>query len=364
LLKYYQLTGEEKYLRLLETAWEDICTHRLYITGTASDHEIFVQSGLLKATNDDKMGEGCVTVTWIQFNLSLLQITGKVKYAEEIERSVYNHLLAAENPQTGCVSYYTALQGVKPYRCDQGYSCCLSSVPRGISLIPEMIGGKIGGNFSVLLYENGVASTKLQGIEGGEVGLVVKSKTRFPADGVVEFAVEPARKVEFTINFRVPKWAENFKAVVEAGEAVADSADGSVCGSVRGEIYQGKTGEMLAIRRTWAAGDRVKVTFDMPVEVLPGGLSFPNSVAIKRGPQVLAIDKGLNAGIDSLVAVGYRNGLKLTDASTVLPANWGWKEAFFLDATVDGGPKKVVLVPFAEAGQKSGEVEVWIARRN
>jgi DUF1680 family protein len=80
----------------------------LYITGTASDHEIFVQSGVLKAANDDKMGEGCVTVTWIQFNLSLLQITGETKYAEEIERSVYNHLLAAENPQTGCVSYYTA----------------------------------------------------------------------------------------------------------------------------------------------------------------------------------------------------------------------------------------------------------------
>ena len=364
ILKYYQLTGEEKYLRLLETAWGDIRAHRLYITGTASDHEVFVQTGILKATNDDKMGEGCVTVTWIQFNLSLLKITGKVRYAEEIERSVYNHLLAAENPQTGCVSYYTALQGVKPYRCDQGYSCCLSSVPRGISLIPEMIGGKIGGNFSVLLYENGVASTKLQGIDGGDVGLVVKSKTQFPEDGVVEFDVEPTRKVEFTINFRVPEWAENFKATVKAGAAVADSADGSVCGSVRGEIYQGKSGEMLVIRRTWAAGDRVTVTFDIPVEVLPGGVSYPNSVAIKRGPQVLAIDEGLNAGIDPLVAVGYRNGLKLADASAVLPANWGWKEAFFLDATVDGGPKKVVLVPFAEAGQKAGEVEVWIARRN
>jgi uncharacterized protein len=108
----------------------------------------------------------------------------------------------------------------------------------------------------------------------------------------------------------------------------------------------------------------VTVTFDIPVEVLPGGVSYPNSVAIKRGPQVLAIDEGLNAGIDPLVAVGYRNGLKLADASAVLPANWGWKEAFFLDATVDGGPKKVVLVPFAEAGQKAGEVEVWIARRN
>jgi DUF1680 family protein len=111
---------------------------------------------------------------------------------------------------------------------------------------------------------------------------------------------------------------------------------------------------MLAIRRTWAAGDRVKVTFDMPVEVLPGGLSFPNSVAIKRGPQVLAIDKGLNAGIDSLVAVGYRNGLKLTDASTVLPANWGWKEAFFLGRHRGRRTQKGGSRTFCRSGAKVG----------
>jgi uncharacterized protein len=359
ILKYYQLTGEEKYLRMLEMAWKDIRTHRLYITGTASDHEVFVQAGVLKATNDDKMGEGCVTVTWIQFNLSLLRITGELKYAEEIERSVYNHLLAAENPQTGCVSYYTALQGVKPYRCDQGYSCCLSSVPRGVSLIPELIGGPIGGTFSVLLYENGVASTRVRVVNGGDVGLVVKSQTRFPADGVVDFEIEPARKAVFTINFRVPEWAENFKATVTAAESVADSVNGSVCGSVGGERYEGRKGEMLAVRRMWAAGDRVRVTFDMAVEVLPGGISYPNAVAIKRGPQVLAIDQALSAGL-----VTYTGSVLLTSAEAALPADWGWKEAFYLEANVDGGPKKIVLVPFAEAGQKMGAVEVWIAGRN
>src|SRR5580658_8541963 len=264
ILKYYQLTGEEKYLRLLETAWEDIRTLRLYITGTASDHEVFVRAGVLKATNDDKMGEGCVTVTWIQFNLSLLRITGEMKYAGEIERSVYNHLLAAENPQSGCVSYYTALQGVKPYRCDQGYSCCLSSVPRGISLIPEVIGGKIGGSFTVLLYENGVASMEVRSSDGREDSLVVKSKTRFPEVGVVDFEVKPAKRAEFTINFRVPEWAQSFKAIIGAGESVADSVGGSVCGSVTSERREGRKGEMLAIRRTWAAGDRVRITFDMP----------------------------------------------------------------------------------------------------
>jgi hypothetical protein len=362
ILKYYKLTGEEKYLRMLEVAWTDITAHRLYITGTASDHEIFVQTGVLKATNDDKMGEGCVTVTWIQFNLSLLQTTGETKYAEEIERSVYNHLLAAENPRTGCVSYYTALQGVKPYRCDQGYSCCLSSVPRGISLIPEMMGGKINGCFSVLLYENGEASAKIGTVDAGEVAVVVKSSTQFPLEGKVEFVIKPSKTATFTINFRVPVWSANFKAMVTSGKWVAEGVNGSVLGYIGREDYQARKGELLAIRRTWAWGDRVIVTFDMPVEVLSGGNSYPNAVAIKRGPQVLAIDRGLNAGIDSLGAVMYPGNLQLTDASAVLPADWDWKEAFFVDAQVNHVLKKVILVPFAEAGQKTDAVEVWIAR--
>ena len=119
---------------------------------------------------------------------------------------------------------------------------------------------------------------------------------------------------------------------------------------------------MLAIRREWKAGDRVEIGFDMPIEVLRGGISYPNSVAIKRGPQVLAIDKSLNGGVDSLAVVRYGNDLRMTDASAVLPADWEWKEAFYLEGNVEGSPKKLVMVPFAEAGQKGGELAVWIAR--
>jgi DUF1680 family protein len=347
ILKYYQLTGEEKYLRLLETAWKDICAHRLYITGTASDHEVFVQTGVLKATNDDKMGEGCVTVTWIQFNLALLRITGDLKYVQEIERSVYNHLLAAENPQTGCVSYYTALQGIKPYRCDQGYSCCLSSVPRGVSLIPEMLGGTIDGNFSVLIYEKGIASVKVQDSKGGDVALVVKSTTRCPAEGVAVFEVEPSRTAEFTIDFRVPEWAENFKAVV----------GGKTISSDRFELGDGK---FLAIKRSWKKGDMVVVRMDIPFGLLPGGDTYPRAEAITRGPQVLAIDKGLNPGIGVLANVRYVGGGMFHDATATLPPDWGWKQAYSMDAKVGHLTKRLVLVPFAEAGQKAGEVMVWI----
>ncbi len=345
ILKYYKLTGDEKYLKLLHTAWTDITLHRLYITGTATDHEVFMPTGDLKATNDNDMGEGCVTVTWIQFNLSLLQITGEQKYAEELERSVYNHLLAAENPQTGCVSYYTALQGAKPYRCDQGYSCCLSSVPRGISLIPEMIGGRINNVFTVLLYENGEATDSIVANDHSPVGLKIKSVTKFPMDGRVDFIITPSADKIFKLNFRVPLWSANFVA------KVGDMA------------YPGKKGQLLTIERKWHAGDKVVITFDMPVQVLPGGVSYPNAIAIKRGPQVLAIDQGLNKEIASLSEVGLsKNKVTLTDASSNLPAGWDWKEAFYLDMDVNHLPKKVVMVPFSEAGQSTSNIEVWINR--
>ncbi len=342
ILKYYKLTGESKYLHLLQTAWTDITSHRLYITGTSSDHEIFRQTGDLGAENDNEMGEGCVTVTWIQFNLQLLQITGEPKYAEELERSVYNHLFAAENPQTGCVSYYTALDGPKPYRCDQGFSCCLSSVPRGISLIPEMIAGKINGSYTVLLYENGVSTQNIKAKDGSAVLLKVSSTTTFPQEGKVTYTVDPSKTATFAINFRVPAWSANFSA------------------TVGGRRYSGKKGSLLTIERKWSTGDQISITFGMPAQVIPGGLSYPNAVAIKRGPQVFAVDKGLNPGVDSLSHIKYVNLDIFTDEQKSLPERWTWKEAYSLPMTVNGKSQKVILVPFAEAGQSASDIEVWI----
>ena len=110
IVKLYQLTGDEKLLKAAENGWKDISINKLYITGTASKEEIFQEDFVLPAGNDVSMGEGCVTVTWLQFSQALYNLTGEPKYIDEIEKTIYNHLLAAENPQTGCVSYYTALR--------------------------------------------------------------------------------------------------------------------------------------------------------------------------------------------------------------------------------------------------------------
>lgn len=344
MLKYYKLTGQPQYLTFLQTAWKDIKLHKLYITGTSSDHEVFVSDNQLMAGNDNDMGEGCVTVTWIQFNLQLLQITGEQKYAEELERSVYNHLLAAENPQTGCVSYYTALQGKKPYRCDQGYSCCLSSVPRGISLVPEMVAGKINNIFSILMYAPGEVDDSIMTDDHEKILMKIKASTAFPLNGTASYIIMPSASKVFSLSFRVPEWAKVFTAKIGS------------------EIYAGKAGQFLAIKRKWSAGDEVNISFDMPVEIIQGGASYPDRIAFKRGPQVLAIDSALNATLPSIhnfmQYAAYKNDL--TDASEKLPTDWNWKQAYSIDVLINDKPQTIVLVPFSEASQEGSDIAVWI----
>ena len=45
------------------------------------------------------VGEGCATVTWLQLTWQLLRLTGEAQYAEQLEHTVYNALLGAQDPR-------------------------------------------------------------------------------------------------------------------------------------------------------------------------------------------------------------------------------------------------------------------------
>ena len=343
ILKYYKITGDTRYLKALETAWTDICKNRLYITGTSSVGEHFQEDGLMPAENKNSMGEGCVTTTWLQFNLQLLQITGDQKYSEEMERTIYNHLFAAENPQTGCVSYYTALQGAKPYKCDQGFSCCLSSIPRGISLIPDIIWGRINGVFSVMMVESGIVMDTIVTADNSRIALKIESSTNFPLEGTVNYKIILPSSKKFALNLRIPGWAKSYTATVGK------------------EIYNGVPGNLLNIDRNWKTNDVIRVRFGIPVEVISGGISYPGRIAIKRGPQILAVDKSLNMGLDSLNSLKCSQlNFKLKDSQQLLPADWSWKQSYSVPMLIDNKHANIVVVPFSEAGQKGGEIATWI----
>ena len=184
----------------------------MYITGTSSDHERFKEDFDLRADTTAHMGEGCVTTTWIQFNMQLFSITGDLKYYNEIEKSVYNQLLGAENPETGCVSYYTPLMGVKPYRCN--ITCCLSSVPRGIALIPYINYGKLNKMPTVLLYESTTIKDSITTNNNSRLPIELKIASLFPEKGSATIQVKVPQAAIFALQLRVPIWATDFTASV------------------------------------------------------------------------------------------------------------------------------------------------------
>jgi len=339
IVKLYKLTGEKDLLQAVIIAWNDIVSNRLYITGTASSFEIFLGKDELPATIRDNIGEGCVTTTWIQINFQLFTLTGEVKYMDQIEKSVYNHLLAAENPQTGCVSYYTSLMDKKPYSCD--ITCCLSSVPRGISMIPMFNYGQRSGIPTFLLMESTEVDDSILTNNKTRIALSIKALSDFPANGRIVYTVSPSQTSVFPLSFRVPGWATTFTA------------------TVNGKKYSNEAEGYLNINRLWQSGEKIIIDFDIPVKIIHGGHNYKDFIAFQRGPQILSADSSLNRTYPFFIPQKQLQNTKiiLNDDLSALPAGWIGSQAY---SFIENNESKLVLVPFADAGQTGSKDQVWI----
>lgn len=343
LAKLYKITGDTTFLKVSEMAWQDVVDNQLYITGTTSSHEHFQDDDYLPGNNTDNMGEGCVTTTWVQLNMNLFDVTGDIKYLNQLEKSVYNQLLGAENPETGCVSYYTPLMNKKPYTCH--ITCCQSSVPRGIALIPNFTFGNLKNVPTVLFYEPANYKETITTINKEEIEAAFKIAGNFPESGNVSITVETAISANFPLALRVPLWCTNFIAKI---------------GNI---TYKGQPNEMVTINRNWKSGDKINVTFDMPIQSVSGGKSYPNEIAFQRGPQVLAFDSTLNShNMNDLIL--YNKGtikigkFNFENKAEILPKNWIGNQAYSID--VLNSNEKIKLAPFAEASQTGGDMRVWL----
>jgi len=341
-----RVTGDRQYLQAVTNAWEDVTARQLYLTGSTSHGEHFGQPYDLPNQMDANVGETCVTVTWIQLNTQLLRLTGDARYGDELERSYYNHLAAAQRPDGKEWCYYTALEGTKPY--GPGINCCVSSGPRGMALAPQVAYLKYqdtrGDGVAVNLYDSSHATLMLG---GGSVTL--EQLTNFPTPRSVEEAsggkstlvVHTDKPAAFGIKFRVPAWSEAFRVRVGGKEQKATGA-----------------GWLVVPSRTWREGDRVDINFLVPARMIPGDHGNAGKAAVVWGPLVLAYDDKLNPGLPparGIGLIGEKPPLTLKSVD-------GFPLAFQAKVVTaaDEKPHVATLVPFAEAGSTGGRYQVWL----
>src|SRR4030095_12292143 len=178
-------------------------------------------------------------------NWRLLRLTGEARYGHEIERTVYNQLLAAHDPDTGGFSYNTSLTGRKEFQ--SGLICCVSSGKRGLSLLPEVVWGCEKDAFVVNLYTSGKASFRMN-----NVPVEVISQTEFPVDGNVSLKIHPAEATRFTLRLRIPERAEYFEVRVDA------------------QTVSARPGQMFDITREWQPASTVQISMDLLAKVVSG----------------------------------------------------------------------------------------------
>ncbi|WP_449468227.1 glycoside hydrolase family 127 protein [Stenotrophomonas humi] len=245
LAKLYKATGNTDYKLAIDNLWNNIREHHLTLGGgpwggvAHRSREVF---NAPRTFFPQAYVETCSVLAWMQLNRELLAITGHARYADELERTAYNDLLAAMAPNGEDWCYYTFPNGKRVHTTY--WRCCKSSGAMAVEELPQIAYGiAADGSLRVNLYGAGEAT--LAQTDAGKV--VLQQQTRYPFAGQISLRVSPERSASFGIGLRIPSWAEDARIDINGVTVpVTIGADGYV-----------------QLHRQWQAGDLVTVQLPM-----------------------------------------------------------------------------------------------------
>lgn len=349
LLELYRITGESRYKDAVEKTWQNIRDKEINIAGSGASVEMWFGGKELQTTPVKHYQETCVTVTWIKLNQQLLRLTGKAKYADEIERSYYNALLGALNQDGSTWAKYTPLNGQRlpgSGQCGMDLNCCTASGPRGQFTLPLTIIMSTKEGLSVNFFVDG--SYKLTTPENRKVTVV--QKTDYPVSGDITLTPELAEEEQMTIRIRIPGWSK--ESTVKVNEQPVSGT---------------RAGEYVEINRKWSSKDVISLSLDMRGRVERQG-ELHQFVAIMRGPILLARDSelpGPDLGTVNKPLADAKGYIKLEPARIDKNGFWMQYYAMFVPesyAQAPADPVQILLCDYASAGniKERSTFKVWM----
>jgi len=312
-------------LSWVEKVWEDITSRHLYPTGSLSFSEHLSET----APNDTPVENGeparhhqetCATVEWLLFNALLYQATGRVRYIERMEQTIYNALLAAQSLDGMQWMYFTPLRYEKMWFTGPT-SCCYWSGPRGIARLPGWVYALDNEGIRVNLYESGEATLQLH-----DCAAAIKQTSFYPDLGKVILEVDPAAPVNFALRLRIPPGVSEVVFKLNGQAILPDTKEDGYFG----------------FRRLWSQGDRLELEFAVPVTVRD--FLGPQYGIIVRGPEVLAVDQQDNPALD-LDQITLQAQMILNSIGQV-----NGRRRYQGKITIDSHSVEVVFTPYADCG--------------
>ncbi|MGE5393828.1 MAG: beta-L-arabinofuranosidase domain-containing protein, partial [Candidatus Saccharibacteria bacterium] len=164
LLELYRITGDSDYLSSAELAVKNIMDTEINAAGSGTAFECFYHGAQRQTEPTYHTMETCVTFTWIKLCNNLLRLTGNPMYADQIEKTMYNALMASMKEDGSQIAKYSPLEGHRhegEQQCSMPINCCNANGPRAFTLIPKMAYMTSGNEIIVNLYSSSKAIVSL-----------------------------------------------------------------------------------------------------------------------------------------------------------------------------------------------------------
>lgn len=254
----YLETGEARLLEVMRAQWEDMARRKSYVTGGVGSRRHGEAFGDPYELPPDSYAETCAAIASIQFSWRMLLATGQARYADLMERTLFNGFAAGVALDEAAYFYVNPLKTEGATR-ERWYSCacCPPNVMRLLASLPLYLATRDAHGVQLHQYATGTIAGAL------------RVRTDYPWRGRVE--IEVTAPGTWTLSLRVPAWADG--ATLD-GEPV-------------------RAGGYASVRREWAGADTV--VLELPVRPRltrphPQVEAVRGRVAIERGPLVYCVE--------------------------------------------------------------------------
>ncbi|NLY10895.1 MAG: glycoside hydrolase family 127 protein [Firmicutes bacterium] len=288
-----RLTGDQELANVCRRLWENVTNRQMYITGSIGSTvtgEAF--SFDYDLPNDVAYAETCAAVGVILWAHRMLKLEVNSKYADVMERVLYNGMLSGMSLDGKRYFYINPLEVwpeankkrpskkfVSPVR-QQWFTtaCCPPNMARLIASLNNYIYSQTDGSTSedsvyVHLYIDSKAEVEFENQK-----ITINQETNYPWEDTVVFTIDADKAVDFTLNLRMPGWCRNPQVIVNDEEV----------------ITQGNAQGYFEIKRTWQPGDKVYLSLPMVIELIEANPQVrvnAGKVAIQRGPLVYCLEE-------------------------------------------------------------------------
>jgi DUF1680 family protein len=367
----YVEDGDESLREAAERLWHEMAATKTYLTGGIGAHHSDEAFGdPYELPNERSYCETCASIASVMFSWRMLMITGQARYADLMERTLYNGFLGGLSLDGQSYIYANPLQVREGHMAggnDRDYArkpwfhcaCCPPNVMRTLSSLEHYVVLSSADEVRVHQFITGRWTAD---VAGGEATLSVQ--TDYPWQGQVRVTVDATPGGTWGLGVRVPHWATTAEATLNGESIQASPEEG-----------------WLTVSREWAVGD--ELVLELPLDVRftradPRVDADRGAVAVERGPLVYCLEAVDNPGqrLDDVVidptaaaTLGEEPSL-LGGVATVVARGrrrsrtaGGWWPYRVDGTTADGEDADLELtaVPYFVWGNRDeGAMRVWV----